>query len=185
MKKSYNIGLLAFCVCSFLFLAGFKTGGGELRVTDSPEGRFKVMIPAGYNITNFTVITDFGPVTNRIYTYESKNDSDDNLKYVVSYGDYPDSVVRMPIEMIRGIVKKAAEQYTANNGINLVSKTSIKKGDFDFYTIEGTTIGTGNLVKAEFCFLANRLYMAETITASKNKNNLSIKVFFDSFNIQP
>lgn len=130
--------------------------------------------------------TDKGDLKVNIYAYSANaNAGDDNLAYIFTETEYPDSTINSD-------KKDKLDEFFKNSVEGVVNKFHGKLLSQAITTIDGFPgrqlkihlEQQSSVINILFYLVKNRMYMLETVTAKDRDSNTSIKKFMNSFEIK-
>jgi hypothetical protein len=175
------------CMSSILFListAIFAQNAWQEHT--NPEGRFRIMLPGSFTEKVDSVKTEIGTLAYHTLFLQTNDEAADNLFYMVSYCDYPASMVfadsvGLTEEFFQSTIETAAETvkgtvaYTSDIQLD---KYPGKQWRIDY--LEGKAV-----IKNRAYLVGSRYYSLQTIAFKEKSLNADGIRFFDSFRLLP
>lgn len=155
------------------------------QVYTSPDGRFQIQVPGSFTEKTDSVKTDVG---NLVYhTFYLQTDSTaENLFYMVSYCDYPPSVVfadstGLAEDFFKETIEAAAETVKGE----LAYSSDIQLDTHPGKTWRIDYLGGKAVIKNRAYLVGSRYYALQTIAWKAKSLNADGTKFFDSFRLVP
>src|SRR5665213_3356589 len=145
----------------------------------------KIFFPQEPTDQSGTVNTAKGDLKVNIYLYKaSANTKDDNLAYILTETEYPDSVMNSDkTDQLDAFFQKSIDGVVNKFHGKLLSES---KTAIDGYPGREVKLDLQNgkaVMNIRFFLVKNRMYILETITTAEKDSNKSIEKFMNSFEI--
>lgn len=131
------------------------------------------------------VNTDKGDLKIHIFFYQaSPNKNDDNLAYILSETEYPDSVMNsQKKDKLEGFFKNSIDGVVQKFKGTLLSQVNTSLDGYPGKEIKLSIQDGKAIMNIRLFLVKNRMYVLQTITQSDKESNKSIAKFMDSFAI--
>jgi hypothetical protein len=131
------------------------------------------------------VNSDIGELKINIFIYDaSESGADDNLVYLASSTEYPDSLISSEkTEILPVLFKNTIDGILSNIQGKILSETAIEINGFPGREVKVDFMEGQAIIKIRIYLVKNILYMVETITETSKVPNKSIDKFMDSFKL--
>jgi hypothetical protein len=148
------------------------------------EGRFHIMLPGSFTEKVDSVKTDIGTLAYHTFFLQTDEKTADNLFYMVSYCDYPASMVfadsvGLAEEFFQSTIESAAEAVkgtVAYSSDIQLDKYPGKQWRIDY--LDGKAV-----IKNRAYLVGSRYYSLQTIAYKEKSLNNDGTKFFDSFRL--
>jgi hypothetical protein len=129
--------------------------------------------------------SEIGELKLNIFVYDaSESGTDENLVYLVSSTEYPDSLINSEkTEILPDLFKNTLEGILSNINGKLLSETVIDINGFPGREVKVDFMEGQAIIKIRIFLVKNILFMIETITETGKVPNKSIDRFMDSFKL--
>ncbi|MCC6722984.1 MAG: hypothetical protein IT258_00645 [Saprospiraceae bacterium] len=147
-------------------------------------GRFRILLPGNFTEKIDSVKTEVGPLVYHTFFLQNNDQGAENLFYMVSYCDYPASVVfadsvGLAEEIFTATIESATEAVKGalvySSDIQM-DKYPGKQWRIDY--MEGKVV-----IKNRAYLVGNRFYSLQTIAYKEKSLNADGTKFFDSFRL--
>jgi hypothetical protein len=120
------------------------------------------------------------------HIYEVPDDQkDDNLVYILSETEYPDSVMNSTMtDKLDKFFENSAKGAVGNVHGRLISLVKTQIDGFPGREIRADIADSAYIISMRCYLVKNKLYLLEAITAIKNDYNKSISKFIGSFHLK-
>jgi hypothetical protein len=168
----------------FLLSTAFFTQN-HWQLYTSPDGRFQIEVPGSFTEKTDSVKTDVGDLV--YHTFFLQTDSTaENLFYMVSYCDYPASVVFADSTgLAEDFFKETIEAATETVKGELTYSADIQLDTHPGKTWRIDYLGGKAVIKNRAYLVGNRYYALQTIAWKDKSLNADGTKFFDSFKLAP
>jgi hypothetical protein len=132
-----------------------------------------------------TVNTAKGDLKVNIYLYKaSPNTKDENIAYILTETEYPDSVMSSDkTDKLEEFFKNSIDGVVNNFHSKLLSQSTTQINGFPGREVKLDLQNGKAIMNIRFYLVKNRMYMLETITNADKDANKSIEKFMNSFEI--
>jgi hypothetical protein len=129
--------------------------------------------------------SEIGELKLNIFVYDaSESGTDENLVYLVSSTEYPDSLINSErTEILPELFKNTLAGILSNINGKLLSETVIDINGFPGREVKVDFMEGQAIIKIRIFLVKNILFMIETITETGKVPNKSIDRFMDSFKL--
>ncbi len=156
------------------------------QVYTSPDGRFQIQVPGSFTEKTDSVKTDVGDLVYHTFFLQTADSTAENLFYMVSYCDYPPSVVfadstGLAEEFFKTTIEAAAETMKGEVAYSADIQLDTHPGKqwrIDY-------LGGKAVVKNRAYLVGSRYYALQTISWKEKSLNAEGTKFFDSFKLLP
>ncbi len=151
---------------------------------NSVEGRFRILTPGDFTEKTDSVTTPLGKLAHHTFYFQSEDKAAENLFYMVSYCDYPESVVfedstDLAAEFFAATIESAAEAVKGKLIYSADIQLDAHPGKFwriDY--LDGKCV-----IKTKAWLAGSRYYAVQTISWQEKNTNSAGDKFFDSFRV--
>lgn len=169
-----------------LFLPFLFISQDPWQAFSSPVGRFEIQVPGAFTEKSDTVATEVGKLVYKTYFIQLEEGADDNLFYMVSYCDYPESIVISDsTEMVQEFFESTIETAAASVKGEVSYSADVKLDKFPGKQWRIAYLGGKAVIKTKAYLVKNRYYALQTIAWKEKSLNASSNRFFDSFKLLP
>ncbi len=162
-------------------LLSFKPTGEWTKVTTE---NCKIYFPSKPTDRSGTVNTAKGDLKVNIFSYNALNGGEDNLAYVLTETEYPDSLINSDNkDKLDAFFKNSIDGIVNNFHGKLLSESKTEIEGFPGRQVKLDVQQGKSVINIRFYLVKNRMYMLETITAVDKDHNSSINKFMNSFEI--
>lgn len=167
-------------LCNVYVTVGQSADWFKLKDTDAA---YSISYPQKPEKGSNEVPTDKGTVNMSTYTLQL--DDHDNLIYMTSFTEYPESF--FPSKLITLEKQDEVLDNSVNGAITNTKGTLILKEIINFNGYRGRdikiAIDGGYIIKMKVLLVGIKLYIVQVIYKKENDNNIRAKQFFDSFEL--
>ncbi len=179
MKKTF---ILFATLLSTLALISFKPIDKWIKVETA---NCKIYFPQKPTGKSEIVNTAKGDLKINIFLYQAtpaKND--DNLAYILSETEYPDSVMNSEKkDRLEAFFKNSIDGVVQRFNGTLIEQTVTTLNGYPGRQVKLGIQGGKAVMNIRFYLVKNRMFVLQTITQSGKEDNTSIEKFMDSFEI--
>jgi hypothetical protein len=178
MKK--NILLTLFVLCNIY--ASIAQSNDWFKVKDT-DAAYTISYPEEPQQGSDDVPTDKGTV--KMNTYTLQPDGDDNLIYMSSFTEYPESFFPNKLATLEKqdeVLENSVNGAVTNTQGKLISEDKIYFNGYRGRDIK-IAIDGGYIIKMKVLLVGIKLYLAQVIYKEENDNNANQKRFFDSLEL--
>lgn len=183
MKLKKQTSIVAILLTTFLFLSFTKKDNWIL--FESVDYGFKVEFPKEPTPNPQTVNSEIGMLKMNIFMYDaSKDKKDNNLVYMVNSTEYPDTLINSnKTEELDNFFRNSIDGAVNSVHGEILSERVITLNEFPGREARIDFQNGKAVITMRLYLVKNQLYIIQTITETKKDFNLSIKKFFDSFEL--
>ena len=148
------------------------------------EGRFKILLPGSFTEKIDSVKTDVGHLVYHTFFLQNEEESAENLFYMVSYCDYPPSVVfadstGLVEDFFKNTIEAAAETVKGEVAYSADIQLDTHPGkQWRIDYLDGKAV-----IKTRAYLVGSRFYSMQTIAWKVKSLNADGTRFFDSFKL--
>src|ERR1022692_60301 len=177
-----TLKIFAASIVAATALFSFRSGGEWIMVA---ADNCKIYFPQRPVDQMGTVATDKGELKVNIYSYKAAAKAkDENLAYVLSVTQYPDSVILLENQdQTEAFFKNSVDGIVNNYHGKLLSQSNTTIQGFPGRQVKLDLQQGGAIMNIRFYLVKNTMYMLETITTAVKDPNNSMKRFMNSFEI--
>ncbi len=150
----------------------------------SVEGRFKLEVPGKFKEVINKANTALGELEYHVFVYRDNDKDADNMVYMVSYCDYPDSSIHSDsTELVNEFLLATVDQSVESVKGKLIYSA---ESNFEGYPgrIWRTDYGNGEgVIRTKAFIKGKRFYSIQTVCTKDKSLNFSSDKFFDSFKL--
>ncbi len=130
------------------------------------------------------VSTAKGDLKVNIYSYNASNVGEDNLAYILTETEYPDSLINSDNkDKLDAFFKNSIDGIANNFHGKLMSESKTEIKGFPGRQVKLGIQQGKSIINIRLYLVKNRMYMLEIITAADKDYNRSINKFMNSFEI--
>ena len=180
-KKISTLSLIFFVS---ILSSGFVLTSDWFLMKNKEQG-YQIEFPKEPTASVQTVKTKAGPVDMHINMLDlSKKDVDDNLIYLSSFAQYPDSLVHSDNkEELKGFFKETIEGLVGSIDGEILSRKEVKIDSYDGREVKINFQDGMAIIRIRVYLVENKVYMLQVITKTENDSNESISKFMNSFSL--
>jgi hypothetical protein len=129
--------------------------------------------------------TELGELEMNLFIYDASNsEKDDNLVYLLSITEYPDTLINSKQTEIQDTFFRASIDGAVNNvGGELLSEKEITIDKYPGREIKIDFQNGRAIIIMRLYLVESKIYMLQTITETEKASNSSISRFMDSFEL--
>jgi hypothetical protein len=145
----------------------------------------KIYFPKKPTDKSESVNTAKGDLKVNIYFYQAaENDNDDNLAYILSETEYPDSVMNSDkTDKLESFFRNSIDGAVSNFKGKLLDESEINIDGFPGRKVRIDLKNGKTVMNMRFYLVKNRMYVLETVTDADKDDNSSIDRFMNSFEL--
>lgn len=144
----------------------------------------KIYFPGKPTDRSGMVSTANGDLNVNIYSYNASNVAEDNLAYILTETEYPDSLINSDNkDKLDAFFKNSIDGIANNFHGKLVSESKTEIKGFPGRQVKLGIQQGKSIMTIRLYLVKNRMYMLEIVTAADKDYNTSINKFMNSFEI--
>lgn len=148
------------------------------------NGGFSILAPQALEEKIDTISTDLGAIAYHTLFYAPNDESADNLVYMVSYCDYPESTFpKDSTELISNFFDATIEEAAASVNGKVVYSADIKINDFPGRIWRIHYLNEKAMIKTKAFLVNNRYFAVQVVTWRDKSLNHVADRFLDSFQL--
>ncbi len=176
---------MKFCVSTILLLISSLVFSQTLwQLQTNLDGRFSILLPGSFTEKTDTVKTDVGQLVYHTFFLQTDEKTADNLFYMVSYCDYPASVVFADsADLVKQFFETTMESAVETVHGELAYSADIQLDKYPGKTWRIDYLEGKAVIKNRAYLVGNRYYALQTISWKEKSLNTDGTHFFDSFRL--
>lgn len=177
---------IKFCMSTLLFLvSSLVFSQPEWQLQTNEAGRFSILLPGSFTEKTDSLETAVGSLAYHTFFLQSDSTAE-NLFYMVSYCDYPSSIVFSDsTDLVKEFLATTMETATEAVHGELAYSADIQLGKYPGKTWRIDYLGGKAVIKNRAYLVGNRYYALQTIAWKDKSLNADGTKFFDSFRLMP
>jgi hypothetical protein len=181
MKTSKPVIVLVLLVA---IIAGFTTSEKWTMIQSKKFG-FKIEFPKKPTESFEEIDSDIGKLKMNLFVLDASNlPKSENMIYLVNYTEYPgNSVTSENKDVLPTFFKGAVEGAVGNVKGKLISEKVVKISGYEGRHIKIDYQEGIAVINMRMFLVKNKMYVIETITATKDDDNKSMTRFMESFKL--
>ena len=180
-RKTRQILCLLFLVTA---LTAFGQVGAPWEKIESLEGNFRLQMPGAATTKVDSITTAMGKVAYHVYFFQEPDNTADNLFYMLSYADYPDSTFHPDsTELLHEFWTTTADAAADAVDGELIYQTPENWFEHPGYRWRIQYLEDRAVVKTHAFLVEDRYYALQTISLRERTINPSTDRFFNSFRL--
>ncbi len=146
---------------------------------------FQIEFPKEPATTTEVIDSEIGALEMKIFLYDaSQAGTDDNLVYMATYIEYPDTLISSEqTDKISAIFRGAIDGMVNNVSGKLLSESEITLNGFPGKEVKIDFRNGLAIFKVRFYLIKHKMYIIQTITETGKFPNKSVDRFLDSFKL--
>jgi|WetSurSiteA1Bulk_404760.scaffolds.fasta_scaffold36656_1 hypothetical protein len=178
--KKFKTGIVTIAI--LLLTMGFATQDNWFLLKYDV---FNIAFPKEPTSQPQVINSEIGELKINIFMYDaSEAGNDENLVYLVSSTEYPDSLINSgKTEILPDLFKNTLQGILNNVNGKLLSENVIEINGFPGREVKVDFMEGQAIIKIRIFLVKNKLFMIETITETAKFPNKSIDRFMDSFKL--
>ena len=179
-----KISTLSFIFFVSVLCTGFIVTSDWFLMKNKDQG-YQIEFPKEPSVSVQTVNTKAGPVDMHINMLDLSNkDEDQNMIYLSSFAQYPDSLVHSDRkEQLAGFFKETLDGLVSSIDGKILSKEDVKIDSYPGKEVKINFQDGMAIIRIRVYLVENKVYMLQVITKIEKDSNESISKFMDSFSL--